>query len=118
MEVYFAYGSNMSSNRLRARVPEARTIGRAHLNGWRLAFNKPGRDGTGKANLVASAHSTSWGALYEIPSEAWEQLDSFEPGYERARFGFERVSGSAIEAQALDKLRRSQKCLQLNGYLN
>ena len=99
MELYFAYGSNMSSRRLSARVAGARALGRAHLDGWRLAFNKPGRDGSGKANLLETLAGGTWGVLYEIPALEWSVLDGFEPGYLRTRFRLLR-DGRELEAQA------------------
>ena len=100
MEWYFAYGSNMSSRRLLARVPGARALGRAYVDGWRLAFNKPGIDGTGKANLVADPDETAWGVLYEIAPKDWPLLDQFEPRYERAWFRTETGAGTICDAQA------------------
>ena len=85
MEIYFAYGSNMSSARLRERVPQARALGAAQIEGWRFAWNKLGRDGSGKANLVAEARAVVWGVLYEIRPDDWSILDRFEPGYTRMR---------------------------------
>ena len=82
--LYFAYGSNMSSARLRARIPDAQSIGRAHWPGMRLAFNKVGVDGSGKANLIADPGSVAWGVLFKIPDDAWANLDAFEPGYTRS----------------------------------
>ena len=76
--LYFAYGSNMSSARLRDRIPDAQSIGRAHWPGMRLAFNKVGVDGSGKANLVADPGSVAWGVLFKIPGDAWAILDAFE----------------------------------------
>ena len=99
MERYFAYGSNMSTRRLLARVPGVRVLGRAHVDGWRLAFNKPGRDGTGKANLVAATAGTAWGVLYEIAASDWALLDPFEPHYERAWFRPETGAGAICDAQ-------------------
>ena len=100
MPIYFAYGSNMSSARLLARVGAARAMGPVHVCDWRLVFNKPGSDGTGKANLVSELGARSWGVAYEIAGSEWERLDSFETGYERALFRLERSDGSSIEAQA------------------
>ena len=74
MENYFAYGSNMSSLRLRERIPSARSLGAARLAGWRLAPNKRGRDGSGKANLVVDANSVVWGVLYQLVAADWPRL--------------------------------------------
>jgi len=99
MSVYFAYGSNMSSARLLARVSGATALGRAHLSDWGLRFNKRGRDGSGKANLVPAAGGRSWGVLWTLPEEAWPRLDGFEPGYERQTFRLQRSDGTRVDAQ-------------------
>ena len=85
MELYFAYGSNMSRRRILSRVAAARSLGRARIDGWRLRFDKPGRDGTGKANLVEEPRAHAWGVVYELPAAEWAVLDRFEPGYRRER---------------------------------
>jgi len=82
-EIYFAYGSNMSSARLFERIPSARSLGAARLEGFRLAGNKLGSDGTGKANLVVDLQSVAWGVIYALPASEWPRLDRFEPGYLR-----------------------------------
>jgi hypothetical protein len=74
----------MSSERLRARIPEAEPVGRARWPGMRLAFNKVGVDGSGKANLVEDAAAIAWGVMFAIPFEAWPTLDGYEPGYVRS----------------------------------
>ena len=48
--LYFAYGSNLFSARMRERVPSAQARGPARLAGHRLTVDKPGRDGTAKAS--------------------------------------------------------------------
>ena len=73
----------MSSQRLRERIPDARSLGCARLEGWRLCCNKPGSDGSGKANLVADAAAVTWGVLFTFDVVHWPTLDRFEPGYER-----------------------------------
>jgi gamma-glutamylcyclotransferase (GGCT)/AIG2-like uncharacterized protein YtfP len=81
--LYFAYGSNLSPERMRERVPSARTEGPARLRGWRLALDKRGADGSGKANLREDASTAVWGALYSLDPGDWPRLDAFEPGYAR-----------------------------------
>ena len=81
--LYFAYGSNLLSERMRSRVASARHVCGAWVDGKRLTFGKRGRDGSGKATLVAEIGARVWGALYAIDPAHWEQLDGFEPGYER-----------------------------------
>jgi len=100
MDLYFAYGSNMSTPRLQARVGDARPLHRACVEGWQLCFDKPGRDGTAKANLVPVPEARAWGVLFEIPAAAWDVLDGFERGYERRRLRLADRAGAALHAQA------------------
>lgn len=90
----------MDTRRLRARVARAEPVGPAHISGWQLVFDKPGGDGTGKANLVQTPGAIAWGVLFEIDEDAWSTLDRFEPGYARCSFRFERRSGASLEAHA------------------
>jgi len=100
MPVYFAYGSNMSGARLLARVGAARSLGAVHVRDWTLAFNKPGRDGTGKANLVPCAGARAWGVAWELADAHWQVLDRYERDYERALFRLETPAGAPLEAAA------------------
>ena len=79
----FTFGSNMSSARLRERIAEAQSLGRAQLEGWRLRCNKSGMDGTAKANIEAEQGAVVWGVVYRIPAAALPELDVIEGGYER-----------------------------------
>jgi len=81
--LYFAYGSNLSSARLRERVVSARALGPARIAGYRLALDKRGADGSGKANLARDPGARVWGVVYSIEVEHWERLDACEPGYGR-----------------------------------
>ncbi|EMI53794.1 gamma-glutamylcyclotransferase family protein [Rhodopirellula sallentina] len=47
---HFAYGSNMSTSRLRKRCASAVAVGRGFVVGRRLCFHKIGKDGTAKAD--------------------------------------------------------------------
>lgn len=86
--LYFAYGSNMSSRRLRARVPRVQAVGRALLPGHRRVFHKAGMDGSAKCDAWPSGRSGEAlrGVLYRVPSGDWTLLDRFEgvgAGYRR-----------------------------------
>jgi cation transport regulator ChaC len=99
--LYFAYGSNMCSARLRARVPSAEAIGPARLDGWRLRFNKHGRDGSAKANIVPCPAGQVWGVLYRFPAEARGALDAAEDlgvGYEDRWLVVKTAAGPALRA--------------------
>jgi uncharacterized protein (TIGR00369 family) len=81
--LYFAYGSNMASARLRERAPAARALGATLLPGYAWRCNKRSADGTSRANLVAERGAETWGVLYEIHDRDWEALDRAEGGYAR-----------------------------------
>lgn len=96
---YFAYGSNMSSARLLARVPGATTQGAARLVDWRLRFDKPSRDGSTKANVAPEVGSVVWGVVWSLPAHGWSLLDGFEPGYDRIPCQISAASGRISTAQ-------------------
>jgi gamma-glutamylcyclotransferase len=107
--LYFAYGSNMSRARLQARIPTAQSIGAAWMDGWRLACNKRGVDGTGKANLVSAVGFQAWGVLYRLDDDHWETLDTFEPGYVRSMVKVNAYKGQ----QSVDLSKRESAQIYL-----
>ena len=80
---YFAYGSNMLTERLISRISSAQVIGTAYLTGKRVVFNKLSIDGSGKANLIESPADIAWGVLFNIEQKDFLKLDRIEGGYER-----------------------------------
>jgi len=102
---YFAYGSNMAVERLRARVPSASLVGTAVLGGHALRFDKPGsNDGTAKcdAAYTGNAADSVLGALYSIDAGELPLLDRFEGvghGYVRKIVSVVTASGEAVQAE-------------------
>jgi len=87
-DLYFAYGSNMSRFRLRARVGEVPIVGTALLPGYQLSFYKRGGDGSGKCNIHPTGKSSDvvFGSLYRLDQHQLQKLDIFEGvghGYHR-----------------------------------
>lgn len=76
----FAYGSNMSTARIRARVTSARVIGRGLLHGHRLVWHKISKDGSGKCDVVTSdaPGAVVHGVLYTIDQAEKATLDRAE----------------------------------------
>lgn len=78
--VYFAYGSNMLSRRLRERTPSATPIGVGYVSSRRLAFDKVSRDGSGKCDIEVTANATDrvYGVLFKISLTEKPKLDVAE----------------------------------------
>ncbi len=78
--LYFAYGSNMLTERLVRRVPSARPLGPARVQGHQLRFHKIGTDGSGKGDLFQTedpAHHTH-GVVFQFAQAQLERLHAAE----------------------------------------
>ncbi|MEM9812880.1 MAG: gamma-glutamylcyclotransferase family protein [Pseudomonadota bacterium] len=94
--LYFAYGSNMLTSRLRARCPGATPVGRGSLQGHTVDLTKRGRDGSGKATLIAGTGIVE-GVLFRIQDGEWRALDDAEGlgrGYDHCRVYVEETGGA------------------------
>lgn len=103
MITYFAYGSNMSSRRLKARLPSSRILGTGELAGHRLAFHKFSHvDLSAKCDACPSDHPDDRviGVLYHIHVDEKALLDRIEGvgnGYDEKRVNIRNGAGH-IEA--------------------
>ena len=99
---YFAYGSNLLTRRLQRRVPSARGLASAWLEGHELCFHKAGMDGSAKCNAPAApANDGVWGALFAIDPAHRIHLDRAEGvgrGYRRARISVSTAAGETVVA--------------------
>lgn len=68
----------MLKARIWQRVPSATVQGIAELLGYRLAWHKKSRDGSGKCDIVTEPRESVFGVLYEIPLAEKARLDSAE----------------------------------------
>lgn len=103
MKYYFAYGSNMSLARLRARVPSARRLGAFELDGHELRFHQKGGDGSAKCDAYQTDHPEHCvvGAVFEIDPAEQCHLDRAEDlgkGYEIKTVGVKSADGQWLEA--------------------
>ena len=85
---YFAYGSNLHPLRFQKRIGEAVSISIGEMRNARLRFNKIGRDGSGKCNIVKTydVEGKVFGAIYDVSNEQEQSLDRFEflgDGYDK-----------------------------------
>ena len=92
--LYFAYGSNLSSRRLRApdRAPSAILVGRAELGRHALRLHKRGSDGSAKCDAFDTGRESDrvLGVVYRISLQEEAALDRVEGlgvGYDRVKVG-------------------------------
>lgn len=90
--LYFAYGSNLSTEQMRQRCPYSTPIGLGYLEGWKWLINERGfanvvqidesdsDDSTDKGKSIASTAKDEgvYGLLYLLPPEDEELLDAYE----------------------------------------
>ena len=76
----FAYGSNLYTQRMRTRVPSAKTVASGYVDHRQLVFHKRSEDGSAKADAVFTAVSTDrvWGVVYRLRCEEKPVLDQHE----------------------------------------
>lgn len=95
---YFAYGSNMSSARLRARTPSARAFAIGKIAGYRLVFHKRS-NGSAKADAFFTGNEFDkvWGVVFQIDKREKGELDKAEGlhyGYEQKFVSVETETGN------------------------
>lgn len=74
-KLYIAYGSNMNKRQMKMRCPNAKPIGKAILENYKLEFR-------GVANVIESEGEKVPIAVWEITEECEKALDIYE-GYPR-----------------------------------
>ncbi len=121
LNCYFAYGSNLSRQRLQARVPGAVAMGAARLPHWALCFDKHGRDGSAKASIRRAVGQEVWGAVYRIDPEERSPLDAAEGlgiEYSLCEVQVQTGLGCSQDAYTYVALRRKQGLRVEQWYLN
>lgn len=98
---YFAYGSNMSPERILKRVPSAQIIGVCSLVRHELRFHKIGKDGSAKCDafFTGKVFDVVLGVLYSIKGSEKKWLDQAEGlgnGYEEKEVSLIDESGHTI----------------------
>lgn len=104
---YFAYGSNLDTDQMAERCPEADPVGKALLPDYTLAFggHSPNWDGA-PATIVDDQQVDIPGLLYEIDYREIRLLDKFEGHpvrYERCAEQVLLEDGGTREAQVYIK---------------
>lgn len=88
--LYFAYGSNLLTRRLRERTPSAEPLGWGMVPGHGLRWHMASLDGSGKCDIVddAATHLPVHGVVYRIAREdkaALDRAESLGVGYREAQ---------------------------------
>jgi len=102
--LYFAYGSNMSSRRILARIPGAERIDIGYVKKHALRFHKISQmDGSGKCDIYKTDESSDSvrGVIYRISAEDKKRLDIIEGlgvGYDEKMIEVFLANGEAKEA--------------------
>lgn len=119
--LYFAYGSNLLTNRLVARCPSAHVKDMAAALDWTVRFTKPGADGSGKAGLFADVGADHPGIVYEIAAGEMPALDKAEGlgiGYARDdNFTVMLSSGEAVTTTTYVPIRHNNALQPFDWYL-
>ncbi len=100
---YFAYGSNMSEKRLKARLKKIKKIGIGILYEHKLLFHKTGKDKSGKCDAFYTGNKDDfiYGVLYEIDDSDKKVLDDIEglgSGYNDKKVLIKMLKGEVAEA--------------------
>ena len=121
LNCYFAYGSNLSRQRLLARVPAAVGIGAARLPHWALCFEKHGRDASAKASIRRAVGQEVWGAVYRIDPQERSPLDAAEGlgvEYSLCEVQVQTALGRSQDAYTYVALRQKQGLRVEQWYLD
>jgi hypothetical protein len=100
---YFAFGSNLSSQRLLARIPNACKHSVAILPGHRLCWHKKSQDLSGKCDIAITddPRDIVYGVIYQMSHANKLELDAYEGagiGYERRQISVTALHGETIDA--------------------
>jgi gamma-glutamylcyclotransferase len=75
---YFAYGSNMLTERLQERCPSAKPKGVASADNWTLTFSKKSRHGCGMGTIEHASKSRLFGVVFDVDERERARLDAAE----------------------------------------
>ena len=118
---YFAFGSNMSAQRMHERLGWSPSRSGAILPDYEMIFNKHSNDG-GKANIISSPGNIVEGILYSVNEEDLLILDKFEgvssKQYKRYEIEVRDNNKNSIPAVAYKALNTGKVSAPSEEYLN
>ena len=116
----FSFGSNMSSNRLLARLPNAKRVGTAILKGYELTFDMFFSDGSGKCSIQKTdkADALVYGVVYEVNTDEKLTLDAIEgPGYDCVDIGVGLIIKKTIDTHCYIANTHDEDVLPYDWYV-
>lgn len=111
--LYFAYGSNLLTRRLEARIGHTDFIRTYRLQDYNLVFNCGGF-----ANIEPSEGSYVDGALYTMTSDQMSELNRFEGFYNAEFFDYDKDTLVVVYVGREDIVNRSTRILPEREYLD
>ena len=118
---YFAFGSNMSAQRMHERLGWSPSRSGAILTDFEMVFNKHSNDG-GKANIMYSPGDLVEGVLYSVYEKDLVVLDKFEgvaaDQYKRYEIKVHNKNKKSILAVAYKALNTGNVSAPTGVYLN
>ena len=116
MKTYFAYGSNLNEVRFKSRIKSAQFKSRATLAGYRLVFEKPSLDGSGKATIIPDLNSSVEGAIFTYADDEHDALKQCEGGYSETPVTLTTEAG-ALQAETFIADNRVQTIKPFDWYV-
>nr|WP_067296135.1 gamma-glutamylcyclotransferase family protein [Marinobacterium profundum] len=120
--LYFAYGSNLSERRLRARISSVIKVANGVLDGHQLRFHKVSqRDGSAKCDVFATGVARHFvlGVVFEVSESDRDSLDRYEGlncGYEARDILVRLEDGSSVSAFTYCATRIDSALLPFDWY--
>jgi len=99
--LYYAYGSNLLTERIRINNPSARKVAIAKLMNYRLDFTLYGKSWHGAAaTVVEDSNCHVWGVVWQLDKKDIANLDRQEFGYDPITFTVETDAGQKLECRS------------------
>ena len=118
---YFAFGSNMSAQRMHERLGWSPSRSGVILSDYEMIFNKHSNDG-GKANIISSPGNIVEGILYSVIEEDLLILDKYEgvaaKQYKRHEIEVRNNNKHSITAVTYKALNTGKVSAPTEEYLN
>ena len=119
--LYFAYGSNLSTEQMNWRCKFNELVGPAYLEGYKLDFTfKSTAWGGGCADIVQKEGGVVWGLLYRITDEGLKALDRYEghpTAYRRFETSVRLKDGTEKRSVWTYEVVEKKACLPTKEYL-